>query len=88
MILEYTLSTILITTHFIAVLIFLDKVRRRKIEITNDPNHQIFWFQAFAEMPPNFDGGTSTLKGYPRYKWQYYYWKTAFLDILLKRRTI
>ena len=85
--LEIILSAILITTHLIAVLIFFDKVRRRKIEIANDPDHQMFWFEAFADMPPTPIGTpSSTLKGRPRYKWRYHCWKTAFCDIFYKRK--
>ena len=89
MILGITLSAILIITHLISVLIFYDKVRRRKIEIEHEPTHLTFWFEAFADMPPTPIGTpSSTLKGYQRYRWWYYCWKTAFWDVLLKRKDI
>ena len=86
--LEYILSAILITTHLIAVLIFLDKVRRTARDVSYHEAHQGVWWSAFFETCMNNTGRISGLKGYQLFRWRWYCYKTAFLIVLLKRKEI
>ena len=77
-----TIANLLIILATIPALLALIWKIKEQAATVSEVDHALYW-ETLAKTVMSDGSGVSRPKGYQRFRWHFYCWKTAFWDVLL-----